>query len=132
MILALHRATHATLRALAGRLAGLDLAASEANALAIMADGTTRSVSELAHDTATRPTTLTSLLDRLAGRGYVVRELDPDDRRSFRVLLTDAGRPAAHAARAAIAGLERQSLAGISDAELAGFLAVVRALTAVP
>jgi MarR family transcriptional regulator, organic hydroperoxide resistance regulator len=132
VILALQRATHATLRALATRLADLDLTASEINALASMADGRARSVGELALDTATRPTTLTSLLDRLVRRDYVVRELDPADRRSFRVSLTDAGRPVARAALAAMGDLERQALGAVSGADLAGFRAVIHALTRVP
>jgi DNA-binding MarR family transcriptional regulator len=129
VILALQRAAHATLRALADRLAELSLAPSEVNALARLADGRARTIGELAHDTATRPTTLTSLLDRLVGRGYLVRELDPADRRSFLVSLTPAGRPVAAATRAAMADLERRGLAGISAADLAGFRAVVHALT---
>jgi MarR family transcriptional regulator, organic hydroperoxide resistance regulator len=130
-ILALQRATHATLRALAHRLSDLDLTASEINALANLADGRTRSIRELAIDTASRPTTLTSLLDRMARRGYVIRELDPGDRRSFLVSLTEAGRPVAQAALAAMADLEREALAAVSSAELAGFRAVVHALTEV-
>ena len=130
-ILALQRATHATLRALAHQLSDLDLTASEINALANLADGRTRSIGALAIDTASRPTTLTSLLDRMARRGYVIRELDPGDRRSFLVSLTEAGRPVAQAALAAMADLERQALAGVSSAELAGFRAVVHALTEV-
>ena len=43
-LLALQRATHATLHALAAQLADLDLTASEINALANLADG--RSISE--------------------------------------------------------------------------------------
>ena len=65
MVLALHRATHATLHVLATRLAGLSLSASEINVLANLADGRNRSVGEIASDTATKPTTLTSVLDRL-------------------------------------------------------------------
>jgi hypothetical protein len=45
---------------------------------------------------------------------------------------TAAGRPVAAGARAAAADLERTALAGLSDADLAGFLAVTRALTEVP
>ena len=86
-ILALQRATHATLHVLARDLAGLGLNSSETNVLAVLADGRPRAVGELAAATATRPTTLTSVLDRLAGRGLVVRELDPADRRSFVVEL---------------------------------------------
>jgi DNA-binding MarR family transcriptional regulator len=132
VILALHRATHATLHALAVRLAGLNLSASEINVLAILADGRSRSVGELASDTATKPTTLTSVLDRLVRRGYVTRDLDPADRRSFLVSLTADGRRVAGAARAATADLEHAALAAVSDADLAGFRAVTRALTEVP
>jgi len=132
VVLALHRATHATLHVLAGRLAYLNLSASEINVLANLADGRDRSVGDIASDTATKPTTLTSVLDRLERRGYLTRDLDPADRRSFLVSLTADGRRAAAAARAATADLERAALAGVSDADLAGFRAVARALTEVP
>jgi DNA-binding MarR family transcriptional regulator len=132
VVLALHRATHATLHALAGRLAGLNLSASEINVLANLAGGRNRSVGELASDTATKPTTLTSVLDRLVRRGYVTRDLDPADRRSFLVSLTADGRSVAGAVRAATAGLEHAALAEVSDADLAGFRAVTRALTEAP
>jgi MarR family transcriptional regulator, organic hydroperoxide resistance regulator len=132
VILALQRATHATLQVLASRLAGLNLSASEINVLANLADGRNRSVGEIASDTATKPTTLTSVLDRLARRGYLTRDLDPADRRSFVVSLTDDGRRVAGAARAAAADLERAALAAVSDTDLAGFRAVTRALTEVP
>jgi MarR family transcriptional regulator, organic hydroperoxide resistance regulator len=131
LVLALHRATHATLHVLAARLAGLALSASEINVLANLADGRSRSVGELASDTATKPTTLTSVLDRLTGRGYVARELDPSDRRSFRVSLTASGRRVADAVAAAVDDLERTALASISDTDLAGFLAATHALTEV-
>jgi DNA-binding MarR family transcriptional regulator len=124
-ILALHRATHATLHALARDLTDLGLTSSETNVLAVLADGRPRSIGELAADTATRPTTLTSVLDRLVRRDQVVRELDPADRRSFVVRLTDGGRGAAAAVDVAVRSLERSALAGISPAELAGFRAVL-------
>ena len=132
MVLALHRATHATLHVLATRLAGLNLSASEINVLANLADGRNRSVGEIASDTATKPTTLTSVLDRLERRGYLIRDLDPADRRSFLVSLTADGRRTAAAARGAAAELERAALARVSDADLAGFRTVTRALTEVP
>lgn len=127
-VLALHRATHATLHALARELTGLGLSSSETNVLAVLADGRSRAVGELAAATATRPTTLTSVLDRLAGRGLVVRELDPADRRSFVVELTGTGREAAAAVDKAVRRLERTALAGVSETELAGFRAVLNAL----
>jgi MarR family transcriptional regulator, organic hydroperoxide resistance regulator len=131
LVLSLHRATHATLHSLAARLAPLGLAGSEINVLASLAGGRASSIGELAADTATRPTTLTSVLDRLAHRGYVTREVDPADRRSFQVSLTAAGRTAASAVRAAVEDLERAALSEVSDADQAGFRAVIHALTEV-
>ena len=130
-ILALHRATHATLHALTTRLADLDLPAADINVLANLADGVARTVGALADATATRPSTLTSLLDRLTGRGFIVRETDLADRRSFVIRLTPAGRAAAERAAAAIADLERQALAAVTPAERAGFHALLDALTEV-
>ena len=130
-ILALHRATHATLHKLTTRLAGLNLPAADINALANLADGTGRTVGALATATGTRPSTLTSLLDRLTRRGYIVRETDPADRRSFVVRLTPDGLAAAQRAAAAIADLERQALATMTSAQRAGFHAVIDALTEV-
>ena len=131
MIVALHRATHATLHALGTRLAGLDLSAPDINVLANLADGARRTVGALATATATRPSTLTSLLDRLIKRGYIARELDPADRRSFLISLTPAGRAVAEHAAAAIADLERQALATVTLAQRAGFHSVIDALTEV-
>jgi DNA-binding MarR family transcriptional regulator len=128
LILALHRATHSTLHILGARLSAHELTGSEINALAQLADGRPRAVGALAAQTGTKPTTLTSLIDRLVRRGYLSRELDPADRRSFLISLTEPGRPVAKAARAAMGQLEAERLAAVSGDELAGFHAVVRAL----
>ena len=129
MILALQRAAHVTLGALAARLAGQGLAASEVNVLANLADGRVLAIGELARATGTKPSTLTSLLDRLESRGYVARETDLEDRRSFLVRLTDSGQPVARAARAAMGAVEDASLSRLPADIIAGFHAVVRALT---
>jgi len=131
VIVALHRATHATLHALGSRLAGLDLSAPDINVLANLADGARRTVGALATATATKPTTLTSALDRLARRGYLVRDLDPGDRRSFLISLTPSGEAAAQTVAAAVRDIERQALAAVTEADLAGFHALTGALTEV-
>lgn len=131
IVAALHQATHATLHALGGRLADLDLTASEQNVLAVLADGRARAVGELAAATGTRPTTLTSVLDRLERKGLLARELDRSDRRSFLIVLSPAGRRTASTVHAAVTQLERLALAGLSEAQIAGFRAVTRALTEV-
>ncbi|MGH2717790.1 MAG: MarR family winged helix-turn-helix transcriptional regulator [Actinomycetota bacterium] len=51
-------------------------------------------VSTLAAVRQMRMSAITAILDALVGRGWVVREPDPDDRRRTHVDLTDAGREA--------------------------------------
>ena len=127
-MLALQQATHRTLHALSTVLAGENLTAAEINALANLADGGVPNVRELSEKTGTRASTLTGVLDRLEHRGYLVRELDAEDRRSFRLPLTEAGQAVAARVRAAMAGLEQEALRGLSATQIAGFHAVIGAL----
>jgi DNA-binding MarR family transcriptional regulator len=128
VLLGLHRATHRSLQALSAALGELELTGSEINVLANLADGRARSVRQLATETGTRATTLTGVLDRLERRGHLVRELDPADRRSFRITLTRSGRAVAGQVSDAVQEIERTALAGLSGRQLAGFQAVVAAL----
>jgi len=129
-VLPLCRTTHHTLHVLGSALADLNLTAAEINALANLADRGALNVRELSAETGTRATTLTGVLDRLENRGYLTRELDATDRRSFRLPLTEAGQAAAERVRAAIADLERDALARLSATQIVGFHAVVAALQA--
>ncbi|HEU5386471.1 MAG TPA: MarR family transcriptional regulator [Streptosporangiaceae bacterium] len=128
VVLALQRATHHTLHALSAALSDLNLSAAEINALANLGEGGTLSVRQLSERAGARASTLTGLLDRLEKRGYLVREVDPADRRSFRLPLTDQGRAVAARARAAITDLERTALSRLDAAQLAGYHAVIAAL----
>ncbi len=128
VVLALQRATHHTLHALSAALSDLNLSAAEINALANLGADGTLSVRQLSERAGTRASTLTGLLDRLENRGYLVREVDPADRRSFRLPLTDQGREVAARVLAAIAALERAALARLDAAQLAGYHAVITAL----
>lgn len=128
-LLALQRATHATLHHLAAGLAGLDLTASEVNALANLADGRARTVSELGAAVGTKPTTLTGVLDRLEKRGLVTRAARPGDRRSVLIAPTAEGLATAATIRATIGDLEARALHAVRPEDIAGFFTVVRALT---
>ena len=127
-MLALQRVTHLTLHALSASLADLNLSAAEINALANLGEGGTLNIRQLSERTGTRASTLTSLLDRLENRDYLARELDPADRRSFRLPLTKAGQAAAAQVLAAIADLERRALSRLDATQLAGYHAVITAL----
>ena len=112
-LLALQRATHATLQVLAAELVDLDLTASEINALANL------------------PTTLTSVLDRLERRGHISRGARPGDRRVVLIGLTASGQATAGTIRQAIAALEARALAALPPAAIAGFRDALDALTEV-
>lgn len=128
-LLALQRATHATLQTLASELVDLDLTPSETNALANLADGRGRTVSELGAAIGSKPTTLTGVLDRLERRGHITRGVRSGDRRSVLIELTSSGRSTADAIRATIAGLEQRALADLGPEKVAAFHEVLHALT---
>lgn len=114
-LLGLQRAVHATLQALAAELADLGLTASEINVLGNLADGRSRTVNELGADVGSRPTTLTSVLDRLERRGLLTRTGHPQDRRKVVLQLTPTGRRVAERVRAAMADLEARALGDLDE-----------------
>jgi DNA-binding MarR family transcriptional regulator len=130
-LLALQRATHATLQVLAAELVDLDLTSSEINALANLADGRGRTVSELGAAVGARPTTLTSVLDRLERRGHITRGARPGDRRAVLIELTPTGRVAAATIRQSIADLERRALGDLPAETLTALRTALQALTEV-
>lgn len=128
ILLALQRATHATLHALAAQVADLGLTPAEINALANLADRRPRTVSELGQLIGSPPTTLTSVLDRLERRGHVARNPHPTDRRALVVGLTPSGRRAAASVRRAITRLEKHLLGGLDATSVDGLRAGLDAL----
>ncbi|MFG2824901.1 MarR family winged helix-turn-helix transcriptional regulator [Kitasatospora sp. NPDC048365] len=73
---------------------------------------------------------MTSRLDRLEAAGLVERRLDPADRRSFLVALTDEGTTTVDAAMTDHAADEARLLAPLTDAEHAALDAILRKLLA--
>lgn len=129
VLLALQRTTHTTLHRLTSELAELDLTSAEINTLAILADGRIRGVSELAAEAGARPSTMTSLLDRLQKRGHIDRSMLVGDRRAILIELTDSGKAAAKRIRTAMTDLEQRALGRLPESALAGFHDVLRALS---
>ena len=127
-MLALQRATHATLHVLADRLAALDLTPAELNALANLVDGPC-TVSRLGAAAGSRPTTLTSVLDRLERRGHITRGHPPADRRAVLVGLTPSGAAAAATIHDTIAAVEREALGSLPPSTVAALRLALEALT---
>ena len=77
-----------------------------------------------------KPSTMTSMLDRLSRGGLVAREMDPGDRRSVRVSLTRKGRVAAGRVNRLVWDLEARIDARVGRRDLMGFRAVIAAVEA--
>lgn len=114
---------------IAAALVDLDLTSAELNALANVYDAESLTVSQLGAAMGIRPTTLTSVLDRLERRGHLTREHRGDDRRAVVIELTEVGRDAAALVRNTIGDLERDALRGVARRDVAGFTVVLAALT---
>ena len=130
-MLAVQRAAHASVHALAAQLGELGLTGSEINALANLADVKGRTVSGLAAAAGVRATTMTSVLDRLERRGLISRAPVPRDRRAVLVRLTASGSQACRAISEAVARLERHALAELDAAATGGLRAGLDALAEV-
>ena len=75
-----------------------------------------------------RPSTMTSILERLEERGLILREPDPDDRRSVLISLTREGKTVAERIERMLRDLEKRIGAGVKTRELAGFRTVMEAV----
>jgi DNA-binding MarR family transcriptional regulator len=128
LIAALEATVHRVLERLGAELADLGLTHGEVNALVQLEAGTPRTIAELQSATGQRASTLTGVLDRLERRGFVERRLNPQDRRSFTVTLTDSGVAASDRIRRTFSDLEAQALAAVPQRSAKGFFDVLRAL----
>jgi DNA-binding MarR family transcriptional regulator len=124
-----HRATHRIgLYLAAGQTE--PLSQGESHILALLATSSPTTVGELHRGLAHKRSTLTSILDRLAGRGLITRAVGVADRRTFVVSLTGKGRRVAREVLQQLADLERAVAARASDADLLAFSRVVAAIEA--
>jgi MarR family transcriptional regulator, organic hydroperoxide resistance regulator len=109
-------------------MADIGVSQGDAHILALLADGTSHTVGELQRGLGHRPSTLSGILDRLEARGLIRRALNEEDRRSFLISLTKAGRDAAGTVLDVLRTVERRVLIDVPARDLAGFYAVTRAL----
>ncbi|HEV2688504.1 MAG TPA: MarR family transcriptional regulator [Bryobacteraceae bacterium] len=114
LIFGIHRATHRI--GLYIQRHAPDLNQAEAHILCHLHEAGDSSVAELHRAFAHKRSTLTSVLDRLESRGLITRESSREDRRSFVVSLTRAGKTKAAKIHRVLERLEAGALRG-SDHE---------------
>ncbi len=129
---AIERATHMMALWVDRAFRDLRLTQAEAHVLAFLvshsASHSPCSINDLHRSFGHKRSTLTSILDRLEERGWIVRGMHPASRRLVLVELTDAGREVAQRVNAALLALEADVLARTGDADVAAFLRVLLAL----
>src|SRR5215213_1105676 len=85
-------------------------------------------IGELVQVFGIKQSTFTSLLDRLEKAGLIRREMNPGDRRSFLIHITGQGRALAEQANRLLLELEETIRSHVSDRDVEGFHAVMRAV----
>jgi DNA-binding MarR family transcriptional regulator len=123
----IHRATHRIGLYLAG-LRDDALSQGEAHILALLATAGPSTIAELHRGLAHKRSTLTSILDRLADRGFVTRAVGSADRRTFVVTPTTKGRRVATRVYRHLTDLERAAAARVSSDDIRGFMKVLAAV----
>jgi len=122
----IHRTTHQI--GLYIERSGLGLNQGEAHILAHLASAGDSTVGQLHKAFAHKRSTLTSYLDRLAERGFILREVRSEDRRSFVVSLTPNGKTVARKIHRHLESLEKAALRGATPAKTKAFADVIGAV----
>ncbi len=126
----MHRAAREIVALVERAAAAEGLSAAELDVLSVLLERGPATVSEVLGAGDYKPSTLTSILDRLAARGWISREVRADDRRSFVVALTGEGRRAARALQTRLAPLEREIARRIPKADVEAVLGLPARLDA--
>lgn len=127
LVPALERATHLVGLYLEKRLASLELSQAEAHILARLGSGGA-SLNELHRLFGHKRSTLTGVVDRLEARGFVSRGINPGDRRSFIVSLSEEGEKAAATVLELLNELEERVAALVSSRDLKSLFVLLDAL----
>ena len=97
----------------------LGLSAARLSALSVVGFGGPRTLGELAAAEQVQPPTMTRIVAALEQDGLVTRTADPEDRRVFRVQITDKGRRILEQGRSRRTALLAEQLRALSPDDLA-------------
>jgi len=122
----IHRTTHQI--GLYIERSGLDVSQAEAHILAHLAHSGECSIGDLHKAFAHKRSTLTSVLDRLAARNLIRREVHATDRRSFVVSLTRQGKKLAARVHSHLQALEKAALHRLGGDKAAAFQSMLQAV----
>ena len=124
----LHKASRQLTMYLEAQTRELGVSPLEGHVLTYLRTYAPAPVGELVRVFGLKQSTFTSLLDRLERAGLVRRELNPEDRRSLLVHITDRGRDLTGRLNRLLERLEHDIRARLSRPEVKGFRAVMAAV----
>ena len=123
----IHRATHRIGLYLAD-LRDDGLSQGEAHILALLATSAPATIADLHRGLAHKRSTLTSILDRLADRGFITREVGAQDRRTFVITPTARGLQIARRVHRHLTDLEEAVGRRVTADDVKAFIKVVSAV----
>jgi DNA-binding MarR family transcriptional regulator len=126
----IHKAVRQISLFLEPKCAALGVSPAEGHLLSYLRSYAPCSIAEILRVFGTRPSTMTSMLERLETNGLLTREPDPEDRRSVRVDLTKEGKVAAERIDRLVRDLERSIGTRVKPNQLQGFRTVMGAVEA--
>ena len=121
----LHKASRQISVYLEAHTRELGVSPSEGHFLSYLRSYSPAPIGELVRVFGIKQSTFTSLLDRLEKAGLIRREMNPGDRRSFLIHITDAGRELADRLNRHLETLEAQIREQVSPQDMEGFRAVM-------
>jgi DNA-binding MarR family transcriptional regulator len=124
----LHKASRQITVYLESRSGGEALSSTEGHLLTYLRGYAPAPIGELVRVFGIKQSTFTSILDRLEKAGLVRRELNPHDRRSFLIHVTDHGRELAERSTRELEAFEAELRSRVSPRDVEGFHAVMRAI----
>lgn len=107
------------------KMSALGLSTAKMRALAVLSVDDGIAINTLSVYAVVEQSTLSRVLDKMQAEGLVKRAADPDDNRSFRVYLTDAGREVNESLWPHMRDEQQRMFAGIEDQERDAFLATL-------
>lgn len=126
----IHKAVRQIALFLEPKCAALGVSPSEGHLLSYLRSYAPCPIAEIVRVFGIRPSTMTSMLERLDQKGLLTREPDPEDRRSVRITLTREGKVVADRINRLVRELEERIGTQVRPRELAGFRSVLGAVEA--
>jgi len=124
----IHKATRQIALHLAGPCAGEGVSPPEGHLLSYLRSYGPCPISTILNVFGQKPSTATSMLQRLVDRGLIARGSSPEDRRTVLVRLTRRGIVAADRLRRKLVQLEASIHSRIGERDVEGFRAVMLAI----